>query len=33
MNVRSPEKLPSPFGMRKSDLAAVTVPPAPQWNG
>jgi hypothetical protein len=33
VKVRSPEKLPSPFGAMKSDLVVVTVLPSLQWKG
>jgi hypothetical protein len=33
VKVRSPEKLPSPLGDKKSDLVVVIALPSSQWNG
>src|SRR3977135_260581 len=33
VKVRSPAKLPSPLGVRESDLVVVTALPSSQWNG
>jgi hypothetical protein len=33
VKVRSPAKLPSPLGVRQSDLVVVIALPSSQWNG